>query len=157
MATDLNSVVVIGRLTRDAEVSYFQSGSAVARMSIAVNRSRKENEQWISEVNYFDVSLFGKQAETLKQYLLKGKQIAVQGALRQDRWEKDGQKFSKVYIVANNIELLGGSRSDGGSSYNQGSYGSSSNSASSYVPRQSAEPEGSFGGDMDNFSEDIPF
>ena len=151
MSSDLNSVVLIGRLTRDAELTYTPAGSPIARISIAVNRSRKENEQWISEANYFDVSLFGKQAESLKQYLLKGKQIAVQGSLKQDRWEKDGQKFSKVNIVASNIELLGG-RQDG-SSYGQ------STSSSSYTPRpaQEAEPAYVGGGDVESFNEDIPF
>ena len=160
-SSDLNNVVIIGRLTRDAELSYLQSGSAVANISIAVNRSVKQGEQWTSEANFFDVSLFGKQAETLKQYLLKGKQIAVQGALKQDRWEKDGQKFSKVRIVANNIELLGG-RSDG----NGTGYSSAPNGGyqqNTYTPRPQAQsfdisPDASgFGGDAGDFPEDIPF
>ncbi len=178
MATDLNSVVLIGRLTRDAELSYLPSGSAVAKLSIAVNRRRREGEQWIDEVNYFDVSFFGKSAEGLKPYLLKGKQIAVQGALKQDRWEKDGQKFSKVQIVASNVELLGG-RTDGnpnGGGYSSGapSYGNSGSMSSggyqmssgySQRPAQSQQrgydvppmDEGSFGGDSGEFPEDIPF
>ncbi len=155
MSTDLNCVVLVGRLTRDAELTYLQSGSAVAHLSIAVNRNRKENDQWVSEVNYFDVSLFGKSAENLKQYLTKGKQIAVQGALKQDRWEKDGQKFSKVQIIANNIELLGGRQDGGGNS--SGGY------QARFAPQQSGEPvqpEGNnepFGGDNGDFPEYIPF
>ena len=108
MSTDLNSVVLVGRLTRDAELTYLQSGSAVAKFSIAVNRAVKNGEQWVDEASYFDISLYGKQAESLKQFLLKGKQIGVQGSLKQDRWEKDGQKFSKVSVIANSVELLGG-------------------------------------------------
>ncbi|MBQ2551860.1 MAG: single-stranded DNA-binding protein [Treponema sp.] len=165
--TDLNSVVLIGRLTRDAELTYLQSGSAVANISVAVNRNKKEGEQWVGEVNYFDVALFGKQAENLKQYLLKGKQIAVQGSLKQDRWEKDGQKFSKIRIIASNVELLGG-KSDG----NGGSSGSYSASSSGYQPKNSYTPgpssfgssgydQGdagdSFGGDNGEFPEEIPF
>ncbi len=173
MSTDLNSVILIGRLTRDAELSYLQSGSAVANISIAVNRNKREGEQWVSEVNYFDISLFGKQAESLKQYLLKGKQIAIQGVLKQDRWEKDGQKFSKVRIVATNVELLGG-RSDG-TGYGSGGSGSyNANPSGGYQPKnnygssgasqyQSSEGFGpgdagdSFGGDGGDFPEDIPF
>ncbi|MBP5451875.1 MAG: single-stranded DNA-binding protein [Treponema sp.] len=168
MSSDLNSVVLIGRLTRDAELSYLPSGSAVAKIAIAVNRSRKDGEQWINEVNYFDVSLFGKQAESLKQYLLKGKQIAVQGALRQDRWEKDGQKFSKVNIVANSVELLGG-RSEGGSfgggaapaGQASGGYQMRPNYSQQTGPAQNnyGAPDAgdSFGGDGIDFPEDIPF
>ena len=179
--TDLNSVILIGRLTRDAELTYLQSGSAVANISVAVNRSRKEGEQWVSEVNYFDVSLFGKQAETLKQYLLKGKQIAIQGALKQDRWEKDGQKFSKIRIIANNIELLGGKSEGsggfssgngyGGNSYQgQGSFsggnvsggyqpkGGYSSGAPSYgQPYDQGDGGDSFGGENSEFPEEIPF
>lgn len=164
MATsDLNNVVLIGRLTRDAELSYMQSGSAVASISIAVNRSRKENDQWISEVNYFDVSYYGKAAEAVKQYLTKGKQIAVQGSLRQDRWEKDGQKFSKVRIVANSVELLGGRSDNGGAGYNGAAPSGGYQAQSAYSPRPDAmqgsysAPEDTFGGDSGDFPEDIPF
>ncbi|MCR5764058.1 MAG: single-stranded DNA-binding protein [Treponema sp.] len=161
--SDLNSVALVGRLTRDAELSYLQSGTAVAAMSVAVNRSRKDGDQWVSEVNYFDVSYFGKPAESLKQYLTKGKQIAVQGALKQDRWEKDGQKFSKVRIMANTIELLGG-RSDGSQPSSYGS-GSGQQMQGGFSPRPSAQnyhaadssAEESFGGDSSGFPEDIPF
>jgi single-strand DNA-binding protein len=105
---DLNSVFLIGHLTRDMVLEYLQSGTAMGKISLAVNRSVKKNDQWTDEASFFDVSLFGKQAESLKQSLVKGKQIAVCGELKQDRWEKDGQKFSKVQIVANNVQLLGG-------------------------------------------------
>ena len=106
---DINRVIEIGRLTRDAEVTYTPGGTAIAKMSIAVNRSVKgQDGRWMDEANYFDVQLFGKQAEGLKPYLTKGKQIGVDGYLKQERWEKDGQKFSRVVINANDIELLGG-------------------------------------------------
>ena len=166
-SSDLNSVTLVGRLTRDAELSYLPSGSAVAKLSIAVNRNRKEGDQWISEANYFDVSVFGRTAENLKPYLLKGKQIAVQGSLRQDRWEKDGQKFSRVNIVANDVQLLGGRSDNGGSygsnnGYNQAPSGgnqgySSYNSAPVAQPSYSQVPEQTFGGDNNEFPEDIPF
>jgi len=107
MATaDINRVIEIGRLTRDAEVSYTPGGMAIAKMSIAVNRRVKSGDGWADEANYFDVTVFGNQAKNLGPYLLKGKQIGVDGYLKQDRWEKDGQKFSKVSIIANDIEML---------------------------------------------------
>lgn len=176
-SSDLNSVILVGRLTRDAELTYLQSGTAVAAISIAVNRSRREGEQWVNEANFFDVSYFGKPAEALKPYLTKGKQIAVQGALKQDRWEKDGQKFSRIRIMATNIELLGGRSDNGGAGYGNASSGGYQNAQSGYVPRQSSSqfsnnnqfqgnnsfggydsmPEDSFGGDGADFPEDIPF
>ena len=111
--TDLNHVVIIGRLTRDLgtderSFGYVANGQARANVSIAVNRSKKSGEEWVDEVSYFDVTIWGKTAENLKPYLTKGKQIAVDGYLKQDRWEKDGQIMSRVSIVANNVQLLGG-------------------------------------------------
>lgn len=121
--TDLNSVFLIGRLTRDVEVAYLQTGTAIGKFSLAVNRSVKKNGQWTDEVNFFDVACFGKTAENLKPYLLKGKMIGVQGSLKQDRWEKDGQHFSRVSVVAENIQLCGSSGSNtGNSSNNQSAY-----------------------------------
>lgn len=119
MANDINHVTIVGRLTRDAEISYLPSGAAVAKISIAVNRSRKNGDQWVEEVSYFDSSIFGKTAENLKPYLSKGKQIGLEGHLKQDRWEKDGQKFSRISIIADNVQLLGGRSDGGGSGYSE--------------------------------------
>ena len=106
---DINRVTQVGRLTRDAEVTYTPGGMAIASLSIAVNRSVKGADgQWMDEANYFDIKVFGKQADALKPYLTKGKQIAVDGYLKQERWEKDGQKRNRVIINANDIQLLGG-------------------------------------------------
>ena len=115
---DINHVIEIGHLTRDAEVTYTPGGMAVGKLSIAVNRRVKKGQEWVDEANYFDVSLFGKQAEGLKPYLTKGKQIAVDGFLKQDRWQDQatGQNRSAVKIVANDIQLLGGK--DGGQGNN---------------------------------------
>lgn len=77
-------------------------------MSIANGKSYVKDGQKVDETYYFDVTLWGKIAETLKPYLTKGKQIAVTGRLKQDRWEKDGVKNSKVSIVAQDVQLLGG-------------------------------------------------
>lgn len=99
---DINAVTIIGRLCRDIEVSYTTTGTAVGKMSIACNHMKKE------EVSFIDIKLFGKLAENIKSFLTKGKQICVEGYLKQERWESDGQKFSRVCVIANNVQLLGG-------------------------------------------------
>ena len=142
--TDMNHVFLIGRLTRDLgaderSFGYVGNGqTARAQISIAVNRSKKEGDQWIDEVNYFDITIWGKTAENLKQYLQKGKQVAVDGYLKQDRWQKEGQNFSKVSIVANTVQLLGGKSDEQG--------------APKFTPKnQNTQP------DDGGFPEDIPF
>ncbi|GHU09920.1 single-stranded DNA-binding protein [Spirochaetia bacterium] len=158
---DLNHVVLVGRLTRDAELKYTAGGQAVCKFSIAVNRRRKNGDRWEDEANFFDIVLWGRQGESLNQYLVKGKLVGVDGELRQDRWEQEGQNRSKVEIVANNLQLLGGGGpgSGGSSSYSQGG---GSNGA--YQDRRSESPErsagdhGSSGGAPDDgFNDDIPF
>lgn len=115
--TDLNKVILIGRVTRDVgtdERSFSFVGNGVAKLvvSIASNRSIKKNDKWEDEVSYFDVTIWGKVAESLKDKLVKGKQIAVTGYLKQDRWEKDGKKQSKLNIIAESVQLLGGGKSE---------------------------------------------
>lgn len=105
---DINSVVLLGRLTRDAEIRYTNGGLAISKFSIACNRSVKKGDKWEDEASFFDITWFGKSAENLNQYMTKGKQIAIAGELRQSRWEKEGQSRSKVEVIANNVQLLGG-------------------------------------------------
>jgi single-strand DNA-binding protein len=149
MAADINHVVLVGRLTRDAELKSIASGQAVCKFSIAVNRSKKNGEQWEDEPNFFDIVLWGRRGEALHQYLNKGKLVAVDGELRQDRWQQEGQNRSKVEIVANNIQLLGGGSSGGGGS----SFGGSNNSHIS-APQQAQNGSASA---EDGFADDIPF
>jgi single-strand DNA-binding protein len=105
---DVNSVVLIGRLTRDAEMKYTSGGLSICNMAIAVNRNVKHGEKWEDEPNFFDIVMFGKQGEAVKEYLVKGKRIGIQGELHQEQWEQDGQKRSKVKVIASNINLLDG-------------------------------------------------
>ena len=112
-------VVLVGNLTRDAQLKYTPSGYPICTFGIAINTRKKSGDQWVDEANFFDVELFGKSAESLNQYLTKGKMIGVEGELRQDRWEQDGQSRSKVKIVANRVNLLGGGSREG--SYDKGS------------------------------------
>ena len=102
----LNSVTLGGNLTRDPELRYTQGGTAVLSMSVAVNESRKDgNGEWTDYPNYIDMTLFGKQAECVSNRLSKGTYVAVTGRLHQNRWEKDGQKRSKVEVVVDNLHF----------------------------------------------------
>ena len=121
--TDLNHVVLIGRLTQDLgdderSFGYVGNGQARANVSIAVNRSKKSGEEWVEEVSYFNITIWGKTAENLKPYLTKGKQICVEGHLKQDRWEKDGKKESRINIIADQVQLLGGKSENAGNTGN---------------------------------------
>jgi single-strand DNA-binding protein len=105
---DINHVVLTGRLTRDAEVKYTVDGQGICKFSVAVNRRRKQGEQWVDEADFFDVVVWGRQGETLSRYLVKGKLVGIDGTLRQERWEQGGQNRSKVEVVATNLQLFGG-------------------------------------------------
>jgi single-strand DNA-binding protein len=102
----LNSVNIMGNLTRDPEMKYIPSGKAVCSLSIANNRIYTKNGEKVTEVSYFDVEVWGAVAENCSKYLTKGQGIIVEGRLRQDRWEKDGKTQSRVRISANNIHFL---------------------------------------------------
>ncbi|MDA3956626.1 single-stranded DNA-binding protein [Oceanispirochaeta sp.] len=160
MAEDLNRVILVGRLTRDAELQYTNTGWAICKMGLAVNRRRKQGDQWVDEANFFDVTLFGKRAESLNQYLSKGTQLAVEGHLRQERWEQDGNKRSKVTIEATNIQLLGSKNDRGqtGDSSHQGNQQGTSTPRNSQPFESYSKPEkSSGGGQADRFEDDIPF
>jgi single-strand DNA-binding protein len=143
---DLNHAVLIGRLTRDAELKYTSGGQAVCKFSIAVNRRKKNGDQWEDEANFFDIVVWGRQGESLHQYLVKGKMVGIDGELRQDRWQQDGQNRSKVEIIANNLQLLGGGPSSGEKQNFQSAPGGESSSEASYSPPKD-----------DGFTDDIPF
>ena len=102
----LNSVNIMGNLTKDPEMKYIPSGKAVCSLSIANNRVFSKNGEKVTEVSYFDVEVWGVVAENCSKYLTKGQGIIVEGRLRQDRWEKDGKTQSRVRITANNIHFL---------------------------------------------------
>lgn len=138
--TDINKVLVIGRLVREPEcLEYTASGTARLSISIAVNRSEKRGGEWADKASFFDITIWGKTAENVRPYLCKGKQVAVDGYIDQQRWEKDGQKHSRVVIVANSVQLLGGKNDD----------------RTQDAPQQAGGH--SDAGSGDGFPEDIPF
>ena len=108
--TDLNTVVLIGNIVRDVELSYSPNGTAITKGSIAVNRSRKSGDQWIDETSYFDFTVFGKMGESLKPMLTKGKKVAIHGWLKQDRWhdkdDKEGATHTKISVNVSDLQLL---------------------------------------------------
>ncbi|NNM66382.1 MAG: single-stranded DNA-binding protein [Spirochaetales bacterium] len=150
----MNQVVLVGRLTRDAELRYTSAGMAICSLSLAVNRRVKKDDQWLEEPNYFDLTLWGKQAEGVSKYLVKGTQIAVDGELRQDRWEKDGQKHSKVQVSINNLQLLGGNRQAGASAPSSGPSEVRSPASS---PNRPVDQRPSAEFDPQSYEDDIPF
>ena len=116
MSWDINHVVIVGRLTKDPELTYTQSGAAVCRFSIAVNRSsgggRSGSEGSDADnASFFNVVTWNKTAEICKEYLSKGRQVGVDGRLQQRRWNADdGGKRSVVEIVANTVQFFGSGR-----------------------------------------------
>ncbi len=164
---DINHVILVGRLTRDAELKYTSGGMAVCKFAIAVNRRRKEGEQWVEEAHFFDIVLWGRSGEAINQYLVKGKQVAVEGELRQSRWEQDGQAKSRVEIMANNVQLLGGGAAGSGNAQGggnaaagqQSSYGQGGSPSAAYQkrPESPARPANDMDDGPADFPDDIPF
>jgi len=127
MAASLNKVLLMGNLTRDPEVKYTPKGTAVGDLAIAINDSYKAQDGTIKEtVTYVDIEVWGRQAETCKQYLTKGRPVFVEGQLRLDQWEQEGQKRSKLKVRADRVQFLGGGGAGGGGRSGGGEQRSSS-------------------------------
>ena len=107
MASDLNRVVLIGRLTRDPELRYIPSGTAVASFTLANNRTYSVSGEKKEQVSYFDCIAWAKSGEIITEYCKKGQRIAVEGRLQQTRWDdQDGKKRSRVELVVENFQFL---------------------------------------------------
>ncbi len=118
-----NRVILMGNLTKDPEVRYAPSGTAVGDLRMAVSRRYKSGDgQEKEETCYVSVTVWGRQAETCGEYLSKGRPVLVEGRLKLDEWEKDGQKHSRLSVVAERVQFLGG-RPDGGSGGHPGGAG----------------------------------
>lgn len=155
---DLSIAVLVGRLTRDAELKYTNGGTALCKFSIATGTRKKKDGAWVDEASFWDIELWGKQGESLNQYLTKGKQVAVEGTMRQDRWEQDGQTRSKVIISANSVQLLGG-KDSGASSHNSKPQAETVERKSPYNPDGSMRAQAAPASDgfIDDDPESIPF
>lgn len=100
--SDINRVIISGRLTRDAEVKNLPSGTSVVEFGLASNRKFKDKE----DTTFIDCTMFGDRASNLAQYLTKGKKLIVEGRLRYESWEKDGQKRSRVGVVVDEVSFM---------------------------------------------------
>lgn len=150
-----NKVILMGNLTRDPELRVTANGNSICKLGLAVNRvySTKDGERR-EETTYVDVDAFGKQAEVINKYMRRGSPIFVEGRLKLDQWESEGQKRSKLSVVLDKFEFLGG-RDDAGSS-SSGGYQKSSPPAR--APQSNASPAvGDFSNDNDMLDEDVPF
>src|SRR4051812_29399765 len=116
MARSFNQVVLMGNLTRDPELRTTPNGTSVCSFSLALNRSYKgANGDWQEATDYIDVVAWGPLGERVNQYLSKGRPCLVSGRLQSRSWEQDGQKRSKVEVVAQDVTFLGGPGGGGGS------------------------------------------
>lgn len=108
--TDLNTVIITGNVVHDIGEKDLRKVGETTKLSItiATNKSVKSNGEWKNKASFFEVVLWGRLADNLRPYLVKGKSVAIVGTLDQDTWEKEGQKQSKIYITANELKLLGG-------------------------------------------------
>lgn len=153
---DINTVTLAGRLTRDIELKFTDSGYAVGRFSLAVNKNRKRGDRWEEEVSFFPCVLYGKSAENLERYLVKGKQVVISGYLRQERWESEGIARSRLDVVIEKVMLVGnskdgntgdhnGTRSTRDESRGRGNERSKTRSKRADSPRNDNSRQGSFG------------
>jgi single-strand DNA-binding protein len=149
-----NRVILVGNLTRDVELRRTPQGTAVTDIGLAVNERVKRNEEWVDEVNFFDITLWGRTAEVAGEYLSKGSAVLIEGRLKYETWsQEDGSKRSKVKVVGEKMQMLGGKSGGGssgdssqGSSYRQSTPSAAAPSASP-APAPSTPPPG----------DDVPF
>ena len=159
-----NRVILVGNLTRDIELKYTQGGTAVTDIGMAVNDRRKSaTGEWIDETTFVDVTLWGRTAEVASEYLGKGSPILIEGRLKLDTWETDGQKRSKLRVVCDRMQMLsggGGGRPKNQSQNSGQSYGGGGGSQQSTpqggppAGQREAQPTGGGAGYEDP---DIPF
>lgn len=149
-----NKVILIGNLTRDPELRYTAKGTAIAKIGLAVNRRwRNEAGEWQEETTFVDVDAFGRQAETIGQYLKKGRPVMIEGRLKLDQWEdkNSGQKRSRLGVVMESFQFMDSGRGgDGGSESGPSSSGGSSG-------RVSRPPQPPDDADALPADDDVPF
>lgn len=159
-----NKVILIGNLTRDPELRVTASGHSICKIGLATSRvySTKDGERR-EETTFVDIDAFGKQAEVISKYMRKGRPLMVEGRLKLDQWESDGQKRSKLSVVLENFQFLG-SREDTEGSHS-GGYEKSSpplrstppSSADAPAVSESPAPAANFSDDNDTLDDEVPF
>lgn len=115
-----NRVIIAGNLTRDVELRYTPSGTPVTDIGLAVNDRRKsQNGEYVDEVSFIDVTMWSRTAEVAAEYLSKGANVLIEGRLKQESWEKDGQKHYKIKVICERLVMLGKKADGDGSSRSQ--------------------------------------
>lgn len=128
-----NRVVLVGNLTRDVELRRTPQGTAVTDIGLAVNERVKRNDEWVDEANFFDITLWGRTAEVASEYLAKGSSVLIEGRLKYETWsQEDGTKRSKVKVVGERMQMLGGR---GGGGQGGGGGGSQASQSGSSQPK----------------------
>jgi single-strand DNA-binding protein len=158
---NLNKVILAGNLTKDPEIRYTPSGKAVGDLRMAINRSFKgQDGQVKDETCYVSVVVWDRQAQTCGEYLTRGSPVLVEGRLQYEEWEKDGQKFNRLRVVADRVQFLGspGQGRGGDAARTEGSGRKSAPTAKESAERQTGPAEGNDSppdGKVDE--EDLPF
>jgi single-strand DNA-binding protein len=168
--SNFNKVILMGNLTRDPQLRYLANQTAVADFGIACNRRWKgPNGEDKEEVTFVDVTAWGKQAEVINQYFQKGKPIFVEGRLKYDTWEdkQGGGKRSKLSVVIENFQFVGGKDGGGGGGGGGGDHSAGDNQTRPPRPQQQSRPpqrpaaapapEQPFGEEQQFKEDDIPF
>ena len=115
MAASYNRVTLVGNLTRDPELRYIPSGTAVTEIGLAINEKHKNAKgDWVEETVFVDVTLWARLAEIAGEYLNKGSSVLIEGRLKLDTWESEGQKRSKLKVIGERMQMLGGKGEGGG-------------------------------------------
>lgn len=154
-----NKVILLGNVTRDPELKYTPKGTAVAQIGLAVNRvySNDQGEK-VEEVTFIDVELFGRTAEIANEYLRKGRPVMFEGRLKLDTWDdkQTGQKRSKLKVIGETMQLLGG-RDGGGGGGGGGGDEYQERRSSAPPPRRPNPTQKAQDPDLDQPEDDIPF
>ena len=133
--SSFNKVILMGNLTRDPELRFTQNNMPICKFGLAVNRRFKDGQtgEWREEPTFVDITIFGKRGEAFAKYHGKGKPAFIEGSLRLDNWEdQQGNKRSKLYVVADTWEFVGGGGGGGG--------------GGGYAPREGGQAQGAYGG-----------
>lgn len=164
MARSFNQVILMGNLTRDPELRSTPNGQSVCSFSLALNRSYKGSDgNWQEVTDYVDCVAWGPLGERVSQYLTKGRPCLVNGRLQSRSWEQEGQKRSKIEVVANDVTFLGGPQGSGEGGQGGGNYQPRQQQASTETdtpapkPAKKAEPVIEEIGDEPINLDDIPF
>ena len=153
-----NRVILMGNLTRDPEVRFLPSGKAVAAIGLAISsKYRTQDGQEHEEVCFVNCEVYGKQAENCGQYHKKGRQVLIEGRLRYESWEKDGQKRNALKVIADRVQFLGGGKAgeggEAGASSGSSGGGERRPAVKHEEPAAEEAPSGHESGDDDN----LPF